>query len=492
MKLASILMTVIIMVGMCMGVPLTVSAFSDGDGSLDNPYIITTAEELDAVRNNLQASYKLGNDIDLTKYLVDGGTGFVKWGNAGWEPIGSYRHPFAGSFDGNDYKISGLWINRDDTDFVGLFGIINTYDVITNVGVEIDDTGVNGNNTVGGLVGALEGTIENCYAVGSVSGRQQVGGLIGSQDVTSYIKNCYATGNVTATGGTYMDFVGGLVGYQTGTVENCYATGNVTAAGGYAGGLVGAQISMGEIYNCYATGSVAAVGNCAGGLVGFHTDGSISNCYAKGAVSGNNYVGGLVGWQAGLSKIKNCHATGNVAAVGNYAGGLVGAQISDHYFQNFNDIINCFVAGNITGAGDHIGAISGYIDNESSIADSYRYEFVTVNGNVIAKDNENSAPDKIHGGVITASAPNMQAVKENDILTVTTANIDETGILFVAAYDDDRLVEVSSVQEVTPENMEYIFDISTVSDLSILKIFLWKDFGTMRPLCPSVEISECE
>ena len=38
-----------------------------GNGTLENPYIITSARELDEIRNNLSAHYKLGNDIDLTE-----------------------------------------------------------------------------------------------------------------------------------------------------------------------------------------------------------------------------------------------------------------------------------------------------------------------------------------------------------------------------------------------------------------------------------------
>ncbi|MGO0062939.1 hypothetical protein ACTID9_23445 [Brevibacillus fluminis] len=56
-----------------------------GDGTPANPYIITTAEELANIRTNLSASYKLGDDIDLSDFSE----------GEGWEPIGSewtYHH----------------------------------------------------------------------------------------------------------------------------------------------------------------------------------------------------------------------------------------------------------------------------------------------------------------------------------------------------------------------------------------------------------------
>jgi len=88
--------------------------FSGGNGTPSNPYIITTAAELDAVRNDLTANYKLGNNIDLTAYLSPAGAGYAQWGDDGWAPLGSYYFPgtpFSGSFDGDGYAITGLWIN---------------------------------------------------------------------------------------------------------------------------------------------------------------------------------------------------------------------------------------------------------------------------------------------------------------------------------------------------------------------------------------------
>jgi len=45
--------------------------FSGGDGSTDDPYQITTAEQLDYIRNDLGSCYKLMSNIDLTAYLSE-------------------------------------------------------------------------------------------------------------------------------------------------------------------------------------------------------------------------------------------------------------------------------------------------------------------------------------------------------------------------------------------------------------------------------------
>ncbi|NLK18684.1 MAG: hypothetical protein GX310_02700 [Synergistaceae bacterium] len=83
------------------------AAFSGGNGTAGNPYIITTAEQLDEMRNGLAAHYKLGNDIDLGEVPYNTGSG--------WKPIGGFdlgEGPFTGSLDGNGKKITGLFINR--------------------------------------------------------------------------------------------------------------------------------------------------------------------------------------------------------------------------------------------------------------------------------------------------------------------------------------------------------------------------------------------
>ena len=195
-----------------------------GTGINTDPYIITTAAQLDEVRNHLDKHFRLGNDIDLTDYLASGGDGFAKWGAAGWIPIGNYspNGPFTGTLNGGGHKITGLWIDRSSTDEVGLFGYTLVGSKIDSLGVEIAAKGIKGNEYVGGLVGDSRGTISNCYATGKVSGTDYVGGLVGLNN--SGIFNCYATGNVTGTGNA----VGGLVGVNNGYISNCYATGNVT------------------------------------------------------------------------------------------------------------------------------------------------------------------------------------------------------------------------------------------------------------------------
>ena len=91
---------------------MQVSAFSgNGSGNAESPYLITKAVELDEVRDNLTAHYRLMNNIDLTDWITQNSP--VK----GWEPINGFK----GSLDGNGFVISGFWIELKISDFSGVY-----------------------------------------------------------------------------------------------------------------------------------------------------------------------------------------------------------------------------------------------------------------------------------------------------------------------------------------------------------------------------------
>ncbi|MBR5528388.1 MAG: hypothetical protein IKV97_05230, partial [Clostridia bacterium] len=127
-------------------------------------YYISTAEELNNVRNDLSGTYYLQKDIDISDY-------------ENWTPIGNTNTAFSGYFDGQGHTISGLTISGD-IDYVGLFGVVSGK--ITNLAV--DGNVATSKNYAGILAGQLHydsGRITNCYTTGSVEANQYVGGLVG-------------------------------------------------------------------------------------------------------------------------------------------------------------------------------------------------------------------------------------------------------------------------------------------------------------------------
>ncbi|MFA5374132.1 MAG: GLUG motif-containing protein, partial [Dehalococcoidia bacterium] len=321
--------------------------FGGGDGTPDDPFLIIDTWNLQAMSCNLSAHYALNNSIDaLATSGWNSGLGFL--------PVGNDSNQFSGSFDGRGYEITNLYINRLDTDYVGLFGYINTVSSVGNT--SLVNVNITGNSYVGGLMGYnVNGTVSNSYATGNVSGSSTVGGLVG-YNYNGSVSNSYATGNVSGS-----STVGGLVGYNyNGSVSNSYATGNVSGTSDHVGGLIGYNGNS-PVSNSYATGNVNGSSYYVGGLIGYNGDSPVSNSYATGNVSGTNYyAGGLVGYNWNSGSVSNSYATGNVNGV-NPVGGLVG----------FNDnglVSNSYATGNVSGALD-IGGLVG--DNSGSVSNSF-------------------------------------------------------------------------------------------------------------------------
>lgn len=252
---------------------------STGDGSVNNPYHIMTLGNLYWIAEDSSRwskNYIQTADINAVETKV--------WfRNSGWVPIGNLSNGFTGTYDGKLYRIDNLYIRRHNENAIGFFGrfcgkAINI--VLTNVNVL-------GSEWVGGLAAENDGTINNCFCDGVITGSSNSGVLVGFNHY-GLIINCSSTGN------TIGWEAGGLVGVNSGTINNCFSTSTVKSHNSDgSGGLVGWNYH-GTINNCYSTGNISG-DSCIGGLVGKSNFDTISNCYSTGRVSGSYYVGGLVG-----------------------------------------------------------------------------------------------------------------------------------------------------------------------------------------------------
>jgi len=377
-----------------------------GSGTQNDPYIIRTPAHLDAVRDNISAHYKLGNNIDLSGYLAYGGIGYAKWGTYGWDPIWT----FTGRFDGAGYKITGIWLMRPYR-LAGLFGAISNGSV-QSLGVEIASNGItiltiaieqntggvaarvennssitncsvtggaiSGTGYGGGVAGVVaESSITNCYATVTVSGTS-IGGVAGNV-VSSNITNCFSTGVIS--GGIYASGVAGIV--SNSSITNCYATGSVSSSL-WVGGVAGTADSNSIITNCYTTGTVSGSVRVGGVVGAIENNCSISNCYATGTISGNSNIGGVVGVISGSgNKITNCYASGIISCNGDYVGGVVG------YVENNSGTITNSVSlsPSVTSSANtvHIGRVAGFVFQFESLVNNWARSNMTVTANGVSK-----------------------------------------------------------------------------------------------------------
>ena len=256
-------------------------------------------EDLNAIRNRLNGKYKLMRDLDFNSDAsYRDPINKAKWtvadyendADTGWLPIGksvnaycknSGSRCFTGTFEGNGYTIFNLQINRDTADYQGLFGAVGPAATLRNIG--LPNVKIEGNQYIGGLVGASEGTIVAGYAIGEFRS-------LANKPLQGY--------------------VGGLVGINIGLIINSHAHGSVSGERHFVGALAGRNDFNARIINSYAGGDVRGGfrSDSIGGLTGANR-GSITNSYAYGEVSGNGNVAGLVGANQILkAAIRNSYA----------------------------------------------------------------------------------------------------------------------------------------------------------------------------------------
>ncbi|PWJ41925.1 T9SS type A sorting domain-containing protein [Sediminitomix flava] len=231
-----------------------------GEGTFSNPFQI---EELDHLRwlaeddseftdaERWGKYYQLIADIDASA-TNDGGQGFT--------PIGNSTDQFTGSFDGQAYVISNLYINKPSSNYIGLFGYIAAAGRVKNFG--LTNVSIIGQNYVGAIAGRNEGTVKKVYSSGSVEGTNKtIGGIVGDNAVSGSLKRTYSSASVKG-----VKNVGGLIGGNFGSavIEESYSTGAVDPTGTDIGGLVGKNNSSVAVSSSYWDIETSGLGTSAG------------------------------------------------------------------------------------------------------------------------------------------------------------------------------------------------------------------------------------
>lgn len=277
------------------------SSMAAPEKEADNTLIISSIEDfltfsencrLDSYSKNL--SVRLESDIDLS------GTSFDSI------PI------FYGTFDGNKHRIKGLSLTSDGS-VKGLFRYTQETAIVKNLIIEGKIAPDGSRKTIGGLSGNNAGLIQNCVFSGSVTGSENIGGLVGINEVTGIIENCQVYGAIHGD-----HFVGGIAGENNGVIRNCenltklnttveennieisdITIDSLTSSESVVtstdiGGITGAN--SGVIRNCENHGTIGYqhIGYNIGGISG-NNIGYIANCTNYSKIWGRKEIGGIVG-----------------------------------------------------------------------------------------------------------------------------------------------------------------------------------------------------
>ena len=346
-----------------------------GDGSKQNPYLITNGSELAYLAENVNNGenyegkyFQLASDIDL--------------GSKSWTPIGNTNNSFRGIFDGAGHSIYNINIsinsNPSGIQSYGLFGTIgggSQRTVIKNL--ELDDAqisiGGSGNVSSGGWhIGTLVGTMYNNSEV--------INNIVNGSTISD-------NGNISIRSADVQYAVGGLVGYVTNTqnstgdpggqnrykIENCFVNTKIDLSNevyeGALGGLFGRENSDAQYHT--------------GGVVGTIRSQPIwpDNCLYAGTIDSNGYIGPIF---AALINNTNYDDTDNYETLwnGNDAGNLTMNSYYTSFAANgtaFNATVTSGTSTNrvsSSGWGFDIGSVQGvnkgrYVSNIQTRLDSF-------------------------------------------------------------------------------------------------------------------------
>lgn len=220
-----------------------------GTGTAEDPFLISNVAQLEYLRdksNEGSASYtahaQLVNDIDLDYASA-----------SSWIPI-SKSYSFVGTFDGNGHCIKNLYSSFYQGGFVGLFGDVRG-GTIKNLTVEgVIESSCSNQGMIAGFSAGTN--YYNCVAKGRINtngSSSYVGGIVGKTTKTSssnpVVQGCASYVDIVSNG-KYTAGLVGMADYGI-TMENCANYGNVTGKAN-VGGLMGYNNREGcRITNCY-------------------------------------------------------------------------------------------------------------------------------------------------------------------------------------------------------------------------------------------------
>lgn len=418
--------------------------FAGGNGTINDPYQIANAQQLNAVRYNLKSNFVLVNDIDLSEY-------------ENWVPIGGIRDVeardgFQGTFDGKGHTIKNLkmdytLLTPEDSNThqytYGLFANTQNSPNIKNINLEDVDVTIKVGGTnysssiyVGG-VSALSSEIENCTTKGNIKVLDvnetkhfiNVGGICAQVNT---IANCTneIDFQINGTTGTYSSsvspYIGGIVALSESKIIDCANKGDITCVEGFfysiaSGGISAVGSSNGSIVNSQNYGmidiSAYSIPISVGGIIGILSSSNIDTCINYGIISARAYggvveAGGIVGGtstgsQGSINKSVNY---GNISAIAtdrpmtsSFAGGISGTVQRDITMSNCYNACNSIVSKTRRDDGSVIIPVIARIGDHSNYAtvsfvNNYSIESTTLNGIVPLQD---IGPDQKNGGSMT-------------------------------------------------------------------------------------------
>lgn len=342
-----------------------------GDGTAQNPYLVSTIGDMEQINANPAAAYKLAGDIDFSEY------------KKAWEPLES----FTGTLDGDGHAISNLSVSTHDA-HAGLFKVADMKSNIRNLNIVSPTLTVNADNQYAGIIAGetLTDTITNVHiynaSITSVDSTDkniapEIGGFAGKGNLMSIVRQSSFNGTIDVP----------------------------TAAS--VGGIYGETMTSTGVAATAVSGAIRA-DKAVGGIIGSAgTDANIYNCHVNADLTANNTVGGIIGDNTGRGIVYYSYAEGTIKATtapvwgGLAAGGIVGNLAANWSGpEDFNIVEGSVAAASIDAdtSDGTVHRIVGYTianeedsdQKEQALGNNYAAASMTVGGKAVSSDDAKS------------------------------------------------------------------------------------------------------
>ena len=243
-----------------------------GDGTAENPYLISSIGDMEMMHLDLTAHYKVVKNFDASEYGL-------------WTPTAR----FTGTFDGDNYTISNLEFDGT-VPTPSIFGETENA-VIKDLKLESPKVYATSDAYTIGLIAAEAYTstfsnihINNATIEAPSSSSPVIGTIVGNAYLENAISECFVNGvNIEAPGASP---VGGIAGYTrtTSSINACAVNGTIEGKTS-VGGIVGEASTACSVTNCHVTATLTGK-NSVGGIAGCSSRGGIHACYVEGCING--------------------------------------------------------------------------------------------------------------------------------------------------------------------------------------------------------------
>ena len=273
-------------------------------------------------------------DVESTGSVIAGSSSAIAGGL-----VGTNNGGLANSFSDSAVTVDTNVTSGTSAGLGGVVGINNgNVQYVDSLGVT--NGGVTGSSNIGGIIGTNNGNMYSGYNESIVSGNDNVGGIIGENKSGKTVSNVVNATSVTGAtkGNDISEYVGGLVGVNSGSVTNGRNNGTITGVK-YVGGMVGSNEADATLKNLVNDSSAAItgeqyVGGIAGDNAGTITTGNEEtdktvNLINRGTITGQQYVGGVAGSNSGTITNANNDVELNVKdkkQTALYFGGIAGVN----------------------------------------------------------------------------------------------------------------------------------------------------------------------